>query len=149
MGVELSSFNDKQLAMMPAETRKQFGKAGRTSGEALAKETLVLERKLHDQFNSFCARHNVDVWHSNPCRKSSIGEGLPDFLCWKGGAAIAIEFKVWPNTLSKVQEQRIIRLLSNGNPTYVCTETPMHSALAEACDLLSKYFDLKLTKEDQ
>lgn len=149
MGIELSSFNDKQLAMMPAETRKQFGKAGCTSGEALAKETLVLERKLHDQFKAVCVRNGVNVIHSNPVRKSSIACGQPDFACSRNGRCIHIEFKIWPNKLSTEQERRIISLLTNGDPTFVCTHTPDHSALKEATDLLIEYLDVKLTKEDQ
>jgi hypothetical protein len=149
MGIELSSFNDKQLAMMPATTRKQFGKAGLTNAECLTKETIVLERKLHDQFKAVCVRNGVNVIHSNPVRKSSIASGQPDFNCSRNGRCIHIEFKIWPNKLSKEQEQRIISILSNGDPTFVVTETPTHSALKEAIDLLIEYLDLKLTKEDQ
>jgi hypothetical protein len=142
MGIDPRSFNDKQLGLISAADRRPMGKAGMTSGEALTKETKTLERSIHNQFTGFCNRTGVDVWHSNPCRKSSIGEGLPDFLCLKNGIGVCIEFKVLPNKLSRVQTNRIARLRENGNTVHVCEESGPGTAYADAINILTKLYSL-------
>ena len=75
-------------------------------------------------------------------RRSSIGVGLPDFLCVKGGQCIAIEFKIYPNKLSPEQWLKINELRLGGTRVEICTESDGHSAYAEATEIVSKYFGL-------
>ena len=122
--------------------RKKLGRAGITACEAWRRETTKLERKIHDEFASWCRRNEITFWHSNPTRKSSIGVGLPDFLCVRGGRCIGIEFKVYPNTLSPEQLLKISELREHGTGVCVCTEGPDNSAYAEATSIVAEYFGL-------
>lgn len=142
MGIDPRLLTDRQLRLISPADRKPLGKAGMTAGEALTKETKTLERKIHNDFTGFCNRHGIDVWHSNPVRKSSIGEGLPDFLCLRSGLGVCIEFKVLPNKLSRVQENRIARLRENGNMVHVCEESGPGTAYNDAVKLLTAYYHL-------
>src|SRR5215471_15848731 len=104
MGVDLNQLTEQQLAKLDPRDRKKLGRRAQIRAEALQMETARLERRIHAEFAGFCHRHGVDVWHANPTRKSTIGKGLPDFLCWRGGQAVAVEFKTFPNKPSPEQE---------------------------------------------
>ena len=142
MGVDLNQLTEQQLARLDPHDRKKLGRRARTRAECLRMETARLERQIHAQFAGFCHRHGVDVWHANPTRKSTIAKGLPDFLCWRGGQAVAVEFKTFPNKLSPEQETKFTELRAHGNTVHVCTETPTHSANHEAIRLITAFFNL-------
>jgi hypothetical protein len=143
MGIDPAMLTEAQKRLMPKAERRKLGRAGLTRAEALHIATTRLEREIHDQFSSFCLRNGIDVWHSNPTKKSSIGTGLPDFLCWKGGRAICIEFKIKGNPLSKIQESRIDTLIAHGNPVHVCVEDEPGLAYIKATGILRDYFNLE------
>jgi hypothetical protein len=147
MGIDPAMLTEAQLRLIPEADRKPLGKLGLTKAEALRQETFKLERKIHDEFSGFCQRNQITIWHSNPVRKSSIRPGLPDFLCWKSGRAIAIEFKVAPNKLTTEQEIVFTELKANKNPAYVCEEDQEGAAYRQATALLRIYFNL--TEEAQ
>src|SRR5262245_5500614 len=142
MGIDPSLLTDRQRELMDPQGRKKLGKRSMTAAEALHIETTRLERKIHDQFSCFCLRHGIDYWHSDPTRKSTIGAGLPDFLCLRDSRGIGIEFKVPPNKLSAVQEQRLLLLAEHGNLVYVCEETAPGEAYKQATGLLRAYYKL-------
>ena len=142
MGVDLNQLTEQQLARIDPRDRKKLGRRARTRAECLQMETARLERQIHAQFAGFCHRHGVDVWHANPTRKSTIAKGLPDFLCWRSGWAVAIEFKIFPNKPSPEQETRFAELRAHGNAVHVCTESSTHSAYQEAITLITAFFNL-------
>lgn len=142
MGIDASSLNDKQLTMIDATTRKQMGKRGVTASEALHRETVKLERTLHSNFSSFCKRNGIEPGNSSPVRKTSIAEGTPDFASTRDGRVCYIEFKIFPNKLSRVQEEKIAYLRSIGNTVHVCTESPENDAYAEAAEIFRNHFHL-------
>jgi hypothetical protein len=121
---------------MDLHDRKKLGKRGMTAVEALRVETTRLERKIHNQFSSFCLRHGIDYWHSDPTKKSSIGVGLPDFLCLKNSRGIGIEFMILPNKLSAAQEQRFMLLPEHGN-LFTCARKPGLAKLTGSDSLLA------------
>ena len=127
---------------MAAADRKKLGRRGETRAETVHRVTTALERKIHDQFSSFCRRHKIAVWHSHPTRKSSIRTGLPDFLCLKNSRALLIEFKVLPNKLSKEQDEVFAELESGGNYVHVIEEDAPGEAYRLATALVRDYFHL-------
>lgn len=148
MGIKPIAVPDNIWARMIETDRKKFPRKIReTNAERERRQITTLERKIHDQFSNFCRRNGITVWHSSPIRRSSIRKGLPDFLCWKGGRAIAIEFKIPPNKLTKEQEIVLGELNTNRNPVYVCEEVTPGAAYCQATALLCKYFNL--TQEAQ
>jgi len=142
MGIDPASLTERQLQLMAKADRQKLGRRGVTAAEALQMETTRLERQIHNQFSSFCLRHEIDVWHSNPTRRSTIGAGLPDFLCVKNSRAIAIEFKIRGNKLSPVQEGRFTELRGHGNEVHVCEEMSSGAAYTEAIRILKEFFHL-------
>jgi hypothetical protein len=143
MGIKPVELNDNIWRRMDQADRKKYPRKLRlTQAEREREQLATLERKIHDQFSSFCRRNGIDFWHSSPVRKSSIEAGLPDFLCAKNNRHVCIEFKVAPNKLSAVQEQRIALLALHGNDVYVCTETQEGSAYKEATELVTEFFNL-------
>src|SRR5215472_5842832 len=102
MGVDPANLSARQWSMIEKEQRKPFGKRAKTNAEIQHETTTRLERGIHNQFVSFCRRNHIDYWHSDPTKKSSIGVGLPDFLCVRNSQAVGIEFKISPNRLSAV-----------------------------------------------
>jgi hypothetical protein len=142
MGIDTARLNDHMLVRMEPADRKRLGKNGRTKSDALHDETRKLERAIHDQFTSFCKRNDIIVWHSNPVRKASIRTGLPDFLCWRNGKALGIEFKVFPNTMSTEQKDVFHECFQCGNTVHVCEESPSNNAYAQAIMLIAEFFEL-------
>src|SRR5215831_6259478 len=135
MGVGLDQLTEQQLVLLDPRDRKKLGRRAQTRAEALQMEIGRLERQIHVEFASFCHRHGVDVWHANPTRKSTIAKGLPDFLCWRDGQTVAIEFKIFPNKPSLEQETKFAELRAHGNAVHVCTQSPTHFAYQEAITL--------------
>jgi hypothetical protein len=103
MGIPLEQLTDRQIALIDTRDRKPLKRRGMTAAEKRDKRCKILERKIHDQFSGFAKRNGFIVWHSSPIKRSSIRSGLPDFLLWKNGRALGIEFKVPPNNLTTEQ----------------------------------------------
>jgi hypothetical protein len=134
MGINPAQLSERQRAMIePA--------AQRTDKRLRPSNNKLTERDIHAQFTGFCRRHGIIVWHSNPVRKSSIATGLPDFLCWRNGIAVAIEFKVGPNTLTSEQKHVFQAIKDAGNgDVHVCTETAPGTAYAAATAILKQTY---------
>jgi hypothetical protein len=149
MGIDPATLSERQWSLIPKEERKRWGKTAMTQAEIRHKYCKLTERKIHDAFTVFCDSHGIDVWHSNPTRKSSIRAGLPDFLCVRDNRCVGIEFKVSPNGLSKVQEDQIANLRAHGNTVHICEE-PLPEfggeikgvAYSEAVEILKAFFQL-------
>jgi len=142
MGWDPANLTDRQWSMIDKKDRQGFGKRAKTHAEIQHEKTSHVERHIHDQFTSFCDRNGIDPWHSDPTRKSSIRTGYPDFLCVRDGRAIGIEFKVPPNKLSPVQEQRFADLRAHGTQVHVCEETSEGAAYTKATRIVSEFFNL-------
>jgi hypothetical protein len=142
MGINPSALNDKQRAMIDPRDRKR-DKRLRSQGDAQQRYCTRLERKIHDQFTSFCKRHDIIYWHSSPVHKSSIMTGLPDYLCLYNNIAIAIEFKIPPNKLTKEQERVFSAIENAGNRrVLICEETRPGAAYSTATRFLIAAYGL-------
>jgi hypothetical protein len=142
VGIDPLKLTEAQLRLINAEDRKFLGKRGRTKAEAFEIEIRKLEREIQSEFVNFCHRHHITIWNPSPVKKSTVQRGLPDFLCWRNGTAVAIEFKIAPRKPEPHQEAKFAEIQSNGNLVFVCTERPGNSAYAEATKIVRKFFNL-------
>jgi hypothetical protein len=60
--------------------RKRLGRAGKTLVERVAERERKSERKLQDQFISFCRRNLIGYTPADPTRPSTIKRGTPDLI---------------------------------------------------------------------
>lgn len=108
---------DRVLRLVDPAQRKVMGKAGVTTAEGAAKETLRLEREDHAQFLQWLRLHNLPFIHARTDRKSSIQEGWPDFSIFgKDGRVLFVELKLPGKRLDPLQRETGNLLLQNGFP---------------------------------
>jgi len=100
------------------------------------------EIRIHDHIVAFCDRNGIVPVHPDPSRKSTIRTGYPDFFCCRDGRVIAIEIKVWPNTLSKAQQYEFPRIEACGIQVHICSETEPGTALQKASNILRDFFGI-------
>jgi hypothetical protein len=142
MGIPPGQLTDQFLSKIDRRDRKPLGKAGMTQAEIRDKRCKILERRIHYQFSGFAKRNGFIVWHSSPVKRSSIRTGLPDFLLWKDGRALGIEFKVPPNDLTTEQRTVFTEIGGVGCEVIVCTETDPGAAYVQATRETAKFFNL-------
>jgi hypothetical protein len=128
---------DRVLRLIDPADRKPMGKAGRTSAECEEKNSQESERKIHNQFIGWLRRNGFEhFYHSNPVKRSTIEEGLPDFGIPAQGRILLGEFKVKPNKLSPVQERVFAELRKGGN------EVRVWYSYEEAVEATKQFFNL-------
>lgn len=92
------------LKCMTPEARRPLGKAGRTSEEAIAKQTYRLERELHKDIKQLLDIRGMAYIHSRTDKRSTCGNGVPDFIVFQRGfPELCFEVKVGKNHLSMAQ----------------------------------------------
>lgn len=143
MGIDLAALGNNIWVRMIETDRKKFPRRMRmTEAERQDKQVKILERKIHNQFTKFCDRNGIWPIHSDPTRKASIRAGSPDYVCWRDGKAIAIEFKVYPRQLTTEQENVFAKLQAMNNTVITITEAVEGEAYREATRLIKEFFNL-------
>jgi hypothetical protein len=118
MGIEISSLNEKQRALIdPADRRllKIF-----TSKERIAKAERGMERKEHEIVLAWCYRHEIKYIHAACHRRvRDLEPGFPDFLFYRAGRYLLVEIKVTGGQLSDDQRKFHLALTRQGDEVRV------------------------------
>lgn len=60
-------------------------------------------KELHEPTMEYLKHNHLPYIHANPCEASGINPGAPDFIIFKGGKVILIEYKTRTGKMSIVQ----------------------------------------------
>ncbi len=110
---------DKYLRLMSPEDRKQLGKAGETFAEATERGSILTERKLQAQIESWFRKNEIYAERQRMDRKSNMTGGAPDFRVCFEGRFVAFEIKVGANHATPEQERELERIRLSGGLAYV------------------------------
>ena len=77
------------------------------------------ERDEQDQFHEFLREHGTVVFRSRMDKATTLPVGTPDFLFALQGTPIAIEFKAPGKSLTKEQDEMMLRMTGNGWQCFV------------------------------
>lgn len=108
------------LKCMTAEARKEYGKAGLTAEECVAKQDYRAEVAIHNQYKSFLHRRHLLYLYASPNKRSPLPPGWPDFSVFGPmEKTLFIEFKTLAGNLSEDQERVMLSLALIGHVVHV------------------------------
>jgi len=125
MGIDLTSLNEKQRALIDLSDRERLRIS--PSGGGRTKMIRKLEGDEHQQFLGYLERNEYAYAHSRTDKPTTTNLGVPDFLV----GALALEFKLPGNKLSPEQETWRRRHEARGHPYFVVSSYPQAIEILE------------------
>jgi hypothetical protein len=123
MGVDLSSFNDKQRGLIDPADRKQLGRAGMTAAEGHERLVRRLERDEQNTLAAWLSLREADGvlvydWSATH-RRTTNRRGFPDFRIYRGDRALLGEMKIEDGRLSGDQVEMLAKLSRAGTQVQI------------------------------